>query len=118
MARSVQEPTEQHAHLHVRREELIRPASGRREFPEREAKRRLLQKESRWAPAAYALFLAAVLMIFGITYTTYAFSRYRGVILPGVRVDRLSLSGLSEKQATNLIDRHVGPFALSPIRLT
>ena len=92
MGRSVREPLHAYIPERVRREELIRPADRRRYFPKREAQRRLQQKESPWTPIAYAVFLVAVLIIFGFSYTTYAFSKYRGEILPGTHVDQIDLS--------------------------
>jgi len=104
--------------VRVRREELIRPADERRAFTTREAQRRLEQKERpHWALIAYGVFFAAVLAIFCVAYTTYAFSAYRGEVLPGVRVDQLPLSGLTEGQATRLLDNVAGPVSHYPVRL-
>lgn len=103
---------------HARRQELIRPTERRRDFTSREAQRRLQQKERpHWALIAYAVFAAAVLLIFGVTYTTYAFSLYRGAILPGVQVDRTSLSGLSESQARKVLDNKLAAMYWKPVHL-
>ncbi len=117
MARSVREPSQPSTPERVRREELIRSAPRRRDFPRREALRRLQEKESHWAPIAYGVFLIAVALIFSVTYTTYAFSKYRGVILPGVLVDKTSLSGLDSTQAYKLIDGKLAAIYGVPLRL-
>ncbi|HEX6509139.1 MAG TPA: VanW family protein [Chloroflexota bacterium] len=117
MARSVRDPGQTSGPERERRVELIRPAERRRAFPRREAQRRLQQKESHWAPIAYAVFLAAVLLIFGVTYTAYAFSKYRGVILPGVYVDSASLSGLTSSQAEKRIDGKLAALYGHPLIL-
>src|SRR5947209_14962596 len=117
MARSVREPSPAASPERVRREELIRTATRRRDFPRREAQRRLQQKEARWAPIAYGIFLAAVALIFSVTYTTYAFSKYRGVILPSVYVDQTSISGLTPSQAYKLIDVKLAAIYGVPLRL-
>src|SRR5579871_2562679 len=103
MAHTVNEPA-QHPIAHARREELIRPERVRRDFPKREAQRRLQKKESRWAPIAYGVFAGAILVIFCIAYIAYAFSEYRGEILPGVKVDGVSLAGLTTTQAARVIN--------------
>ena len=117
MARSVREPSKAASPERVRREELIRTATRRRDFPRREAQRLLQRKESRWAPIAYGVFLVAVALIFSVTYTTYAFSKYRGVILPAVYVDKTSLSGMSSSQAYKLIDAKLAAIYGVPLRL-
>jgi vancomycin resistance protein YoaR len=117
MARSAQEPSPAESPERVRREELIRTATRRRDFPRREAQRRLQQKEARWAPIAYGVFLAAVALIFSVTYTTYAFSKYRGVILPAVFVDKTSLSGMTSSQAYKEIDAKLAAIYGVPLRL-
>jgi vancomycin resistance protein YoaR len=101
----------------MRREELIRPTRARRKFPKREAQRRLQQKESKWAPIAYGVFVGAILVIFCVAYVTYAFSKYRGEILPGVQLDNVSLSGLTVNQAARLIDNQEAAIGRSPVRL-
>src|SRR5579859_1413005 len=102
----------------VRREELIRPDERRRNFTSREAQRRLQEKERpRWALIAYGVFFAALLIIFGVTYTTYAFSKYRGVILPGVTVDDLSVGQLSPGQAQSLLEERIGANWFVPVKL-
>jgi len=104
--------------VRVRRQELIRPAARRRDFTSREAQRFLQQKERpRWALIAYAVFAAAILAILGIAYTTYAFSLYRGVILPGVRVDSTSLAGMSESQARKVLDNRLAAMYWKPVHL-
>ena len=50
-----------------------------------------LFRRSGWAVLVYALVLIAALGISGVAYTTYAFSKYQGLILPGVYVDTVSL---------------------------
>ncbi|HLJ66782.1 MAG TPA: VanW family protein [Chloroflexota bacterium] len=121
MARSLHEPAERYsagATGHVRREDLIRPDARRREFSERHAQRRLSQKERRWAPIAYAVFALAIVVIFCVAYVTYAFSEYRGVILPGVQVDNISLAGLSEGGANSLVWQKLRAIGQSPVILT
>jgi len=103
MAHSIPPKLETSSPERVRRTEIIRPADDRKLFPQREAQRRLQQKERRWAPLAYAVFLVATLSIFLLAYTTYAFSKYRGEILPGVYVDQTPLGGLTATQAKTLI---------------
>lgn len=117
MARSVRDPSQATSPERVRRAELIRTATRRRDFPRREAQRRLQQKEARWAPIAYGVFLIAVALIFAVTYTTFAFSKYRGVILPGVLVDKTSLSGLSSSQAYRRIDAKLAALYGVPLQL-
>ncbi len=117
MAPSVREPSPAASPERVRREELIRTATRRRDFPRREAQRRLQQKEARWAPIAYGFFLVAVALIFSVTYTTYAFSKYRGVILPSVFVDRTALSGMTSSQAYKEIDAKLAAIYGVPLRL-
>jgi vancomycin resistance protein YoaR len=117
MAHSVREPSKSASPERVRREELIRTATRRRDFPRREAQRLLQRKESRWAPIAYGVFLVAVALIFSVTYTTYAFSKYRGVILPAVYVDKTSLSGMSSSQAYKVIDAKLAAIYGVPLRL-
>lgn len=118
MADNLRQSADPYDPVRVRREELIRPADKRRTFTEREAQRRLQQKERpRWALIAYAVFLAAILIIFSIAYTTYAFSKYRGEILPGVHVDQLSLSGLTHTQATNQLTYQLLTIYKHPVRL-
>ncbi|HEX8918982.1 MAG TPA: VanW family protein, partial [Chloroflexota bacterium] len=97
---------------------LIRPVDHRRNFTSREAQRRLQEKERpRWALIAYGIFLAALLIIFAVTYTTYAFSKYRGVILPGVTVDQLSVGQLSPGQARSLLEENIGANWFVPVKL-
>ncbi|MBV9279460.1 MAG: VanW family protein [Chloroflexi bacterium] len=118
MAKNLWQSSDSDAAPRVRPDELIRPDDQRRNFPVREAQRQLQQKERpRWALIAYVVFLAAVLAIGGIAYTTYAFSRYRGEILPGVHVDRVSLAGLTTGQARKLLDNAVYPIYQNPVRL-
>jgi vancomycin resistance protein YoaR len=117
MARSVRESSQFASPERVRREELIRTATRRRDFPRREAQRRLQQKEARWAPIAYGIFLAAVALIFSVTYTAFAFSKYRGVILPAVFVDKTSLSGMTSSQAYKQIDAKLAAIYGVPLRL-
>jgi vancomycin resistance protein YoaR len=105
--------------VHVRREELVRPVVRRRDFQSREAQHVLELKEGqRWAPVAYAVFLIAALAIFGATYTTYAFSKYRGVVLPGVHVDQVSLAGETSDQANATITNRLAQIYGVPITLT
>jgi vancomycin resistance protein YoaR len=114
MAGSVRNPPP----THVRREELVRPAVRRREFSDRVAQRYLRTKERpRWQLIAYAVLLFAVLIIGSIAYTTYAFSKYRGVIVPGVYVASVSLSGLTPVQATHEIENIQGALGTGPVEL-
>lgn len=117
MAESIR-PDGSNPSTRTRRKELIRPVVQRRVFSTREAQRVLQQKERRWAPIAYGIVLAALLVIFGTTYTTYAFSKYRGVILPGVRVDNTSLAGMTPTQADIKITNRLAAIYGVPIILT
>ena len=117
MAGNVRDPSVHADSERQRREEIIRAGTRHRDFPRREAQRRLQQKEARWAPIAYAIFLVAVALIFFVTYTTYAFSKYRGVILPAVYVDKTPLSGLTSAQAYKRIDSRLAAIYGVPLRL-
>jgi len=117
MAHSVREPAQPYV-SHVRPAELIRPERQPHVFPKREAQRRLLEKERHWAPVAYAVFAAAILLIFAVAYTTYVFSRYRGEVLPGVYVDSLSVSGMTATQADNGVQRQLATIHRVPLVLT
>lgn len=118
MADNAQQSVGAYDPVRVRREELIRPDDRRRDFTTREAQRRLQQKERpHWALIAYGVFLAAVLIIFSVAYTTYAFSKYRGEILPGVHVDRVSLSGLTQTGAVRLLKNQDVAIYNHPVRL-
>jgi vancomycin resistance protein YoaR len=118
MARTIQEPPEGRSPSRFRYPELVRPDEHRHTFHDREAQRYLRHKESRWAPIAYAIFLAAVLSIFCVAYTTYAFSKYRGEVIPGVYVDKVPLSGLSQHQAQLLCESLSGTNFPHPLRLS
>ncbi|MGH2443053.1 MAG: VanW family protein [Chloroflexota bacterium] len=117
-------PTEQpvpppHVPERVRRPELIRAAAGRRrEFPKREAQTWLQRKETRWAPIAYGVFALALIIIGFFAYSSYAFSKYRGEILPGVQVDNMQLGGLTEAQAVVKITNRLASIGQVPVRLT
>ncbi|HZU14931.1 MAG TPA: peptidoglycan binding domain-containing protein [Chloroflexota bacterium] len=63
------------------------------------------------------MFLLATLLIFSTSYTTYAFSKYRGVILPGVYVDHLDLSGMTSSQAENAIYRQLTAIYYRPLHI-
>ena len=117
MAGSARDHSVQNDSERQRREEIIRAGTRHREFPRREAQRRLQQKEARWAPIAYGVFLVAVALIFSVTYTTYAFSKYRGVILPAVYVDKTPVSGLTSAQAFRRIDLRLAAIYGVPLRL-
>jgi len=117
MAHSIPPKLETTSPERVRRTEIIRPADNRKLFPQREAQQRLRQKERRWAPLAYAVFLVAILSIFLLAYTTYAFSKYRGEILPGVYVDRTPVGGLTATQAKTLIANRLVVKYNNPVTL-
>ncbi|MGI8827833.1 MAG: VanW family protein [Chloroflexota bacterium] len=103
----------------VRREELIRPAERRREFPTRIAQRYLEKKERpRWALIAYLVVLLVTLAIGSVTYTTYAFSKYRGEILPGVYVDTAYVGEMTSSQAERRVSDALQPVYARPIVLT
>lgn len=102
---------------HARRDDLIRAPEGRRQFPVREAQRHLQQKERRWAPLVYAAFLIGAFAIFCSAYTSYAFSKYRNEILPGVRVDNVDLSGMTSQQARRALYTELGAMYYRPVRL-
>lgn len=97
---------------------MIRPARRPREFQDREAQRRLRQKENRWAPAAYAVAALAAFVIFFVAYTSYAFSKYHNEILPGVQVDQVHLAGLTQGQAKTVLTNQLAAIHLVPVRLT
>lgn len=119
MARTAEREAPSYVPDRVRRPELIRAPEQRRVFTEREAKRRLeLKEKKRWALLAYLVFLLGALTIFCASYTTYAFSKYRGTILPGVHVDQLSLSGMTEKQARTALIAHLAAIYNVPFVLT
>jgi vancomycin resistance protein YoaR len=118
MGRSVRQPLASQVPARERRPELIRPSERRPDFTTREAQRRLRQKERPWAPVAYAVFFLAMLTIGFFAYSTYLFSKYRGVVLPGTQVDQLNVSGLTEKQAANAILIQLAAIHKVPVRLT
>ncbi|GEM_PF-2774396 len=67
---------------------------------------------------SYAFILIAAAVIFGVSYTTYAFSRYQGVVLPGVYVSNLPLGSDSWTEAqyavlTRLAAMHEVPFVFT-----
>lgn len=115
MGQSVHEPLTASGLERERSRDLIRPADRRRDFVGREAQRHLQRKEGRWAPIVYGVFVSALLVIFFFAYTSYAFSKYRGEILPGTHVDQLQLGGLTAKQAENVITDSAAH--LLPVRL-
>jgi vancomycin resistance protein YoaR len=102
---------------HARRPEILRDRPPRREFRNREAKRQLQRKETRWAPIAYGVFAAAILLILGFAYTSYAFSKYRGEILPGTYIGDLNVSGMTQKQAQSAVTVRLAAIHLVPVRL-
>jgi vancomycin resistance protein YoaR len=110
-------PLRQPVSEHVRRPELSRDRPPRRDFREREAKRHLQEKETPWAPIAYGVFFGAVLIIACFAYTSYAFSKYRGEILPGTYVDRLNVSGMTEKQAESALTVQLAAIHQVPVEL-
>ncbi len=97
--------------------ELVRPADRRREFSGREAHRHLERKETPWAPIAYGVFFVAIAIILFLAYSSYAFSKYRGEILPGVQVDGLNLGGLTTTQASNAILFRLSAIQHVPVQL-
>lgn len=114
MARSARPDTPPH----TRREELIRSSADRREFSSREAQRYLERKERpRWALIAYGVVLLVTLLIGSVTYTTYAFSKYRGEILPGVYVDTTYVGEKTSGQALDVILNALQPVYDHPVRL-
>lgn len=117
MAQSVRDNVQSGAGVHARRDDIIRAPEKRRYFPVREAQRHLQEKERRWAPLVYAVFLAATLAIFCGAYTSYAFSKYRNEILPGVQVDTVDLSGMTSQQATRALYGQLGAMYYKPVRL-
>jgi vancomycin resistance protein YoaR len=117
MAHNVKGALPGHLLRHSRREDLIRPSGIRRQFPKRRAKSHLQKKETKWAPVAYGIFAGALVIIFCVTYSVYAFSKYRGEILPGVQVDNVSVSGLTVSQAARLIESQEAAIGRSPVRL-
>ncbi len=117
MAQSVRDTVQSGAGVHARRDDIIRAPEKRRYFPVREAQRHLQDKERRWAPLVYAAFLLAAAAIFCGAYTSYAFSKYRNEILPGVQVDTVHLSGMTSQQATRALYSQLGAMYYKPVRL-
>src|SRR5947209_3904149 len=116
MANEVRPPGEAQR---VRREELVRAAPGTRDFKSREAQRYLQHRERpRWALIAYLVVLVAVALIGSVTYTTYAFSRYRGEILPGVSIDNVYVGEMTSTQALNVVENQLQGVYRKPIVLT
>lgn len=118
MAQTARQTFQPEVPARIRRDDLIRPPELRRDFPVREAQRHLREKERRWAPVAYAVFIAACLLIFCGSYTTYAFSKYRDVILPGVHVDTVNVGGMSQTQASKAIYAQLNAIFHKPVNLT
>ena len=73
----------------------------------------------RWVTVlAYGFILVATLTIATIGYSTYAFSRYQGLILPGVYVDTVPIGGNTPLQAVNIINDRLGDIGFVPIEFT
>lgn len=117
MAQTVRDAVQPSAGQHARRDDIIRAPEERRYFPVREAQRHLQYKERRWAPFLYVAFLVAIGAIFCGAYTSYAFSKYRSEILPGVHVDTVDLSGMSSQQATIAIYSQLQAMYYKPVKL-
>lgn len=117
MAQSVRDTVQSGAGVHARRDDIIRAPEKRRYFPVREAQRHLQDKERRWAPLVYAAFLLAAAAIFCGAYTSYAFSKYRNEILPGVHVDTVDLSGMTSQQAKLALYSQLQAMYYKPVRL-
>lgn len=84
----------------------------------REAQMQLRVKESwNWRPWAYGIFVVAALIIFAVTYTTYAFSKYRGEVLPGTHIAQLDVSEMTPSQATVAVQASLTKMAYVPIVL-
>jgi vancomycin resistance protein YoaR len=118
MARPIHQPPRNRTAGRLRYPELTRPVERRATFHEREAQRYLKRKETRWAPIAYVVFLLAIAAIFSVAYTSFAFSKYRGEILPGTYVDKIPLAGMTQKQAENLCDiKAASNYVFRPVKL-
>ncbi len=77
-----------------------------------------LFRRTGWAVAIYGLVFVAVLSIASVAYTTYAFSKYQGLILPGVYVDTLSIGNQTESAAGSMIFDQLQAVNQVPITLT
>ncbi|HZS93818.1 MAG TPA: hypothetical protein VFA78_03405, partial [Chloroflexota bacterium] len=102
----------------ARRVQVVRAVRDRPQFRSREAQAVLRRMERHWAPIAYGVFVLALLVIGSVAYTSYAFSKYRGVILPGVHVDNTSLSNLTPNKAAQRITDRLNAIYFVPISLT
>ena len=76
-----------------------------------------LFRRSRWAVLIYVLALAALMGIAGVTYTTYAFSKYQGLILPGVYIDTLNLGNQTKAVAGEMVFNRLAGVNQVPIVL-
>jgi vancomycin resistance protein YoaR len=85
----------------------VRPTPGARLF-----------RRSRWAVLVYALVFTAFIGIAGVTYTTYAFSKYQGLILPGVYIDTLPLGNQTKSIAGLMVFDQLKNMNQVPIVLT
>src|SRR5436309_15870469 len=117
MAQTARQTLQPEVPARIRRDDLIRPPERRRDFPVREAQRHLRRKERSWAPAAYSVFLAACLLIFCGAYVSYAFSKYRDVILPGVRIDTVNVGGMTQRQAQVAVLSQLGSIYYKPVSI-
>src|SRR5579875_1980329 len=101
----------------ARRVQVVQAVRNRPQFRSRQAQAVLRQRERHWAPIAYGVFFLVLIVIGAVAYTTYAFSRYRGVILPGVRVDNVALGNLPPNKAEQHIIKALDAIYFVPIAL-
>lgn len=83
----------------------------------REAPRRQTFRRRRWTLFTYAFIVAAALGVASVTYTSYAFSRYQGLVLPGVYVDNLPLGNDTWLQAQSAILQRLTAINNIPVAL-
>lgn len=77
-----------------------------------------LFRRSGWAVLVYALVLISALGIASVAYTTYAFSKYQGLILPGVYVDTVSLGSEPKSVAGEQVVYRLSVLKGVPLVLT
>jgi vancomycin resistance protein YoaR len=91
------------------------PPYGPPGTPAQPWKRRLRSRRLWVHLIAYVFILIALLAIGVIAYGSYAFSRYSGVILPGVHVDNVALGGMSQDQARTVLLARVNAMKGVPV---
>jgi vancomycin resistance protein YoaR len=115
----VAEPDHQPRHTIVPPSPAVpRPLEPRPTPQRRELINRLGLHQRRWTILTYAVILLAALLIFSVTYTTYTFSRYQGLVLPGVYVDTVPVGGQSWYGASKLILERLSAINNVPTQLS